>query len=206
MKKDEIVERLLNERLIVIIRSSRQADVGQIVDALVAAGVGALEVTSNTPGFTEEIRQAKTKYPNVLVGAGTITRASLAVKALEAGADFFVTPNVVPEVTPIAHQAGIPVVMGALTPTEVAQAVASDSDVVKLFPAEIFGIDYMKALMGPFDKVPFFAVGGIGINEAPNWIAAGAKGIGIGGKLTNLKDGATSITENARKMLGLLAV
>ncbi|MEM7109797.1 MAG: bifunctional 4-hydroxy-2-oxoglutarate aldolase/2-dehydro-3-deoxy-phosphogluconate aldolase [Bacteroidota bacterium] len=193
------------EKLVVIIRTTKAVDVLPIIDALVTANVGTVEVTSNTPNFEDKIEKARATYPDTLIGAGTIISVELAEKAIGAGAQFLVTPSVEPEVGRYAHDRDIPVLMGALTPTEISAALKSNADIVKLFPADIMGIDYLKAIMGPFDDVPIFAVGGIAIESAKAWIDAGAKGLGLGGNLTRLDGTSTApIQENARKLLKLL--
>lgn len=206
MTRQKITETILREKLVVIIRTEIQEEVPLIVDALVRAKVKVMEITCNTPGFDREIKAARTKYPDVLIGAGTVISEELADQATKAGAQFFVTPGVQKEVASYAHQHNLPILMGALTPSEVSEAVSADADIIKIFPADILGIDYLKALMGPFDKVPFFAVGGIGNENAKAWIDAGAKGLGVGGKLTKLKGkdsfGIESAAKEMRNILG----
>lgn len=201
MNRKEKVQFILNQRLVVIIRCKEQHEVSMIVDALVSSGIKALEITCNTPGFSTEIKNARSRHPDILIGAGTVINIELARQAKVAGAQFFVTPGVQYEVAEYAHENDLPILMGALTPTEVAEAVKAEADVIKIFPADILGIEYMKALMGPFDKVPFFAVGGIGNENAKAWLDAGAKGLGVGGKLTKLNGKDTGEIEKSAKDL-----
>ncbi len=205
MTRKEKAQYIIDHKLVVIIRAQDQSDVSIIIKALVESGVKVLEVTSNTPGFEQEITEARKRYPDVLIGAGTIISTQLAQKAVDASAQFLVTPSIEPEVAAFAHEHDIPVLMGALTPTDVSAALKADTDIIKLFPADILGIDYMKAIMGPFDKVSFFAVGGIGNENAKAWMDAGAKGLGVGGKLTKLNGKNTDAIEAAAKeLLGIL--
>ena len=100
------------------------------------------------------------------------------------------------DIISIAHQSNIPVLMGAMTPSEIAEAVEHGADFIKIFPAGALGLDYFKALLGPFNNVKFFAVGDISLNNALGWFKAGVVGIGIGSSLTNgdMTDIKTSVT------------
>ncbi len=204
MKRLDITQQLLDNKLVVILRTKVEADIPIVLGALAKAGIKVLEITSNTPNFAEHIVNARLQYPDMLIGAGTIMTKELAHEAIEAGAQFLVTPNVSKEVLEYAHQYEVPIVMGALTPSEVVQALTLGADIIKLFPAEVMGIPYLKALKGPYDTLPLFAVGGIGIEEAEDWFEAGIHGLGIGGKLTDLSNGPTGITESARALLSII--
>ena len=150
------------------------------------AGVGAVEITSNTPGYQNAITQARARYPNMLVGAGTITDVALVDEATKAGAQFLVTPNTSADVVQHAHSLQVPVVMGALTPTDVVNATQAKADIVKLFPAGAMGTGYLKDLAkGPFLETVFFPVGGIDEHNFEQWMQSGAAGIGIGGALAS---------------------
>lgn len=183
MEKNEILKIILDEKLVVVVRLKQQADVPQVLKALVEGGVKVLEITSNTPGFLEEIAKARKLYQNVLIGAGTVTNSTLAKDSIDAGAQFLVSPNTNPEIVATAHAHRIPVLMGALTPTEIGVAENAGADIVKLFPSGNLGIAYFKAVSSPFSSVKFFAVGGINLDNAIEWLNAGVSGVGLGGSL-----------------------
>ena len=184
MKKQYILEQMFEQKLVVIIRVEQPQQVDGIVENLIEAGVGILEITSNTPGYAEKISQLRAQYPSLIVGAGTITSVELAEQATAAGAQFLVTPNTCAQVAGFANKHELPVLMGAFTPTDVVEAKKAGADVVKLFPAEPIGPDYLKALAkGPFLDTAFFPVGGIDENNFESWMQAGAKGLGVGGSL-----------------------
>ena len=187
MKRQEIVAKIKQEKLIAIVRLKEQGKVSIFVEKLVNANVKVLEITSNTPGYLEEIANARKRYTNdsVLIGAGTVTDVGIAKKAIAAGAQFLVTPNTNLEVITIAHQNEIPVVMGALTPTEICTAVHHNADIIKLFPAGTMGLDYFKSIKGPLNATDFFVVGGIDLSNVEEWMSAGAAGVGLGSVLTN---------------------
>jgi 2-dehydro-3-deoxyphosphogluconate aldolase / (4S)-4-hydroxy-2-oxoglutarate aldolase len=194
--RSEIVTNIEAEKIMAIIRLDDQLKVAPVLERLVDAGINVLEITSNTPGFAEEILKAREKFPAAIIGAGTITNARLAQKAISCNAQFLVTPNTNVDIISIAHQSNIPVLMGAMTPSEIAEAVEHGADFIKIFPAGALGLDYFKALLGPFNNVKFFAVGDISLSNALGWFKAGVVGIGIGSSLTNgdMTDIKTSVT------------
>jgi 2-dehydro-3-deoxyphosphogluconate aldolase/(4S)-4-hydroxy-2-oxoglutarate aldolase len=184
-----LVQRIKQNRLVAIIRLEDQQDVQNTIECLVAGGVTVLEVTSNTPGFDQEISKARIRYPEILIGAGTIYNSSLAKQAIACGAQFLVTPSVSKKVAKLAHKANIPVLMGALSPTEIVSAIEAEADIIKLFPAGELGLMYYRGVKGPFNKVDFFAVGGLGIDNIQPWFEEGVAGVGIGNELTKAVHG-----------------
>lgn len=191
MKRAEIVKILKTEKIVAIVRMKEQLEVPAFINSLIKGGIKALEITSNTPGFSEEIANARNRYRqfDVLIGAGTVTDVYIAKEAIEAGAQFLVTPNTNIEVIKVAHAHDIPVLMGAVTPTEVYVAIENGADIIKLFPAGSLGINYFKAIKAPLDKVDFFVVGGINLYNIKDWMEAGAAGVGLGSVLTQTTEG-----------------
>ncbi|KMT66827.1 bifunctional 4-hydroxy-2-oxoglutarate aldolase/2-dehydro-3-deoxy-phosphogluconate aldolase [Catenovulum maritimum] len=183
-KRLAVSEKIKASKLVAIIRLKNEYQVAKVVECLVTAGVSTLEVTANTPGYCQAIREARATYPNALVGAGTITNIQRAESAIEAGAQFIVTPNTNKDVVELAHAHGLPVLMGALTPTEVAEAIEFKADFIKIFPAGSLGVKYFKDLQGPFSGVPFMPVGGVNLDNITDWFNAGAVGVGVGNDLT----------------------
>ena len=181
--KKEILTTILAEKLVSIIRLNNQDAVLPVTDSLVEGGIKILEITTNTPGFHIELENARKRHPEVLIGAGTVINAELAEQAIGSGAQFLVTPNTNRKVIDVALKLDIPVLMGALTPTEISNAIGYGADIIKLFPAGSLGLPYLKALRGPFKEISFFAVGGIDIETMNAWFKAGVSGIGIGGSL-----------------------
>lgn len=208
MTKKEILNIILSERVLAIIRMESSMNVETAIGAVVEGGINALEITSNTPGFLQHIEKARKTHPRTLTGAGTILNAKLARAAISAGAQFLVTPGTSVEIIQEASDAGIPVIMGAYTPTEILQASQAGADIIKLFPAGIAGIPYMKAVMAPLDGLKIFAVGGINADNAENWLKAGAAGIGVGSQLlASAKDGKldqSGTVENVKRLRAII--
>ncbi|MCQ8886015.1 bifunctional 4-hydroxy-2-oxoglutarate aldolase/2-dehydro-3-deoxy-phosphogluconate aldolase [Pseudoalteromonas agarivorans] len=175
----KISNQIKQHKLVAILRLKQQSDVAPLINCLVNAGINALEITSNTPGFDQEIAKARAAYKSTLIGAGTIINTALAQQAIDAGAQFIVTPNTNQAVVELAHRHGLPVLMGALTPTDVANAIEYNADIIKVFPAGSMGINYFKALTGPFSDVPLMPVGGINLDNLTHWFAAGACAVAV---------------------------
>lgn len=210
MKREEIVQILKKEKIVAIVRMKEQSGVANFLKSLINGGIKVLEITSNTPGFSEEITNARNLYShsNILIGAGTVTNSAIAKNAIKAGAQFLVTPNTDKAVIKIAHSNNIPVLMGAITPTEVCVAIENGADIIKLFPAASLGIDYFKAIKAPLDKVDFFVVGGINLINIKDWIEAGAVGVGLGSVLTQTtkeENGYETIENTVKKFIQLIS-
>ncbi|GAB5379487.1 MAG: bifunctional 4-hydroxy-2-oxoglutarate aldolase/2-dehydro-3-deoxy-phosphogluconate aldolase [Aliiglaciecola sp.] len=180
----KIMAQIESEKLVAIVRAKRENTVDNTVSCLVEGGVRVLEITSNTPGYCRQISLLRDSFPDVLVGAGTIIDGERARAAIDAGAQYLVTPNVSSKVVATAHKHNIPVLMGALTPTEIANALHCQADAIKLFPAGDMGIEYCKSLLGPYEDMPLFAVGGIHFENVLEWLEIGISGVGIGNALT----------------------
>ena len=158
-----------------------------------AAGLKNLEITMNTEGVEDQIRTCRETYGSSLnIGAGTVCHKQDLERALDAGAQFIVTPNVNLEVIETCVTKMIPIFVGAFTPTEIELAYRAGATMVKIFPAETLGPAYLKAVRGPFNQIPLMPTGGVTPETMQDWKDAGAKAYGVGGKLYNssmAKDG-----------------
>lgn len=155
-----------------------------IAEQSAAAGLVALEVTMNTPGAAEQIANLVADLGDgICVGAGTVTNLAEFQAARDAGAGFIVTPNLDLEVLAQCRAAGLPAFPGAMTPSEIVTAWNHGATMVKLFPAGPLGPGYLKAIKAPLDRIPLLPTGGISLENAPGFLAAGAAGFGIGSPL-----------------------
>ena len=141
----------------------------------------------------------------VLVGAGTVTSAPLARRALDHGAEFFVTPHVAEPVLDHARSHDIAIVCGATTPTEISQAREGGADFTKLFPAAVLGTAYLRALLGPYPDLKAIVVGGIRSSNVAAFLEAGAVGAGIGGALATIRPGDVSLADKRNEAARLLS-
>lgn len=169
---------LHGEPVIAVVRAPRIPDAAALCAALAEGGINLTEFTYTTPDVTEHLRRASRAGRQV--GVGTVLSAEQARRGVEAGASFLVTPGCRPEVAEAAAAAGVPVVLGALTPTEVAHAVDLGAAAVKIFPARAFGPGYFKDLRGPYPDVPLVASGGVNAGNAAEFLAYGALAVCAG--------------------------
>jgi 2-dehydro-3-deoxyphosphogluconate aldolase/(4S)-4-hydroxy-2-oxoglutarate aldolase len=178
-----LLEELTRRRVFAIVRADGPDRALACVRTLVDAGVTALEVSLTTPGALEAVARARAECaPTVLVGAGTVLTAADADAAAAAGAGFVVTPAI----TAGARRSvdiGVPLVCGALTPTEVVGALDLGAAAVKIFPAGVHGPRYLRELLAPLPAAPLVAVGGVSVDTVAGYLAAGARAVGIGSPL-----------------------
>lgn len=174
---------LFPHRLAAIIRWHDQRQAAQAASVAARAGVGSLEVTSATPGAFELIRALRSEpelAASCSFGMGTVTDSDIAARAIDAGAQYLVTPHLVPQVAELAAQARVPLVMGALTPTEIATAAELGASLIKVFPAApVGGPAYIRALRGPMPSTPIWVSGGILIEGCGDYLQAGADVVGL---------------------------
>jgi 2-dehydro-3-deoxyphosphogluconate aldolase / (4S)-4-hydroxy-2-oxoglutarate aldolase len=185
--KPEVLEALNRGGIVPVIRANSAVAALKVVEALVAGGIRTLEITMTVPDAIDAIRKVADRFgQDVLLGAGTVTTRALAEGSLDAGAQFLVTPCVLPEVIAYARERGVAVLPGAMTPTEVFDAWSAGGDIIKIFPASnVGGAAYLKALRGPFPQIPLCPTGGVNLQTLADFIAAGAAVVGVGGELVS---------------------
>jgi 2-dehydro-3-deoxyphosphogluconate aldolase/(4S)-4-hydroxy-2-oxoglutarate aldolase len=176
--------RLEAARAIAVLRARDSAEAVSVAEALAEGGLQAIELTFTTPGAADALAEARRLLPpHVLLGAGTITTRAELEAALDAGADFLVSPHLDPVLLKSMLASGRLALPGVLTPTEVAAALRAGTRAVKLFPAGTAGVAYMRSLFGPFPELRVVPTGGISIAGAREWLDAGAAAVGLGGEL-----------------------
>lgn len=170
------------DRTLAVVRAESISDASQLAAALGRGGIRTLELTFTTPNVLEHIRRVAdtSNEHGVMVGVGTVLTAAQAEAALDAGAQFLVTPGLRPEVARVAGERNVPFSLGALTPSEVAQAVDLGSEIVKIFPARHVGPGYLKDLLGPFPELKLLPSGGINEKNAAEFLEAGALAVCCG--------------------------
>lgn len=195
-------------RLVAILRGSDPTTLAARVAALHAAGVRLIEVAFSDAGASEALAELVRVAPTgMLVGAGTVTSEAIAERAKALGATFLVTPNVRPPVARYAQAHNLGLLMGALTPTEIGEALDLGTEFIKLFPASAVGPGYIRALRGPFPNLNVVAVGGVNAENTAAYLAAGALAVGIGGALAAAPhpiDGFAALEREAERCLAAL--
>lgn len=195
-------------RLVGIVRGTDGGAAARAALGAMEEGFQYVEIALTTPNALEAIREVHAAAPaGCLVGAGTVLSEADVEHVTAAGGQFVVTPSLAPSISEAAR-AGIPVLAGALTPSEAYEAMERGATAIKLFPASIGGPRYLKAVRDPFPDIPFIAVGGVGLDEATGYWEAGAIAVGLGGPLfgTAASGGDLADMRNrARSFLGLAA-
>lgn len=182
------LSKILQTGIIAIMRAQSSEQLLAAADAILAGGVDIIEVTMTTPGALETIRQAVAMYgERVAFGAGSVLDAETARSAVLAGAQFIVCPTLNLETIRICKRYSVPVVPGAYTPTEILTAWEAGADLVKVFPAEVGGPAYIKAIKAPLPQIQLVPVGGVDLNTTAEFIRAGAAAVGVGSALINQK-------------------
>lgn len=175
-------------RLVAIMRHTEPSLACETVEALVAAGVRAVEVTFNSRGAVDMLRAIGSRFGSrVLLGAGTVLELEQAELALEVGARYIVSPHTDAELVSCLARRGVPCLPGALSATEVLTAWRAGASVVKLFPAGAVGVGYLKDLRGPLAEIPLLPTGGVSLDNAAAFMAAGAWGLGLGSALVDTR-------------------
>jgi 2-dehydro-3-deoxyphosphogluconate aldolase/(4S)-4-hydroxy-2-oxoglutarate aldolase len=184
MTKQEVRARIVELAIVPAVRASNDEDALFAAEAVSRGGLPIVELTMTVPRATELIAHLVKKHPHMVVGAGTVLDLGTARACLAAGAKFITSPGLDLEVVEFAVQAGVVVIPGVLTPSEIIAAVKAGADFVKIFPcSQVGGVDDLRALKFPFPNVSFIAAGGVNQQTAEQYLAAGATAVGIGADL-----------------------
>lgn len=188
MKQSSSLEQLLDRGVVAIIRSPDSSRLVDVAEALLAGGVSAMEVTFTVPRAHQVLEEVADRLGGrILLGAGTVLDAATARTAMLAGAEFIVSPVVSKEVIACCRRYSKLSLPGALTPTEILTAWEAGADIVKVFPSEITGPAYLKAVRAPLPQVRLMPTGGVNLETAADYLRAGACALGIGGSLVEPK-------------------
>jgi 2-dehydro-3-deoxyphosphogluconate aldolase/(4S)-4-hydroxy-2-oxoglutarate aldolase len=211
MSKAEQLQRVQDAGIVAVVRAPGPDGLVDVIRALAEGGVTVSEVTLTVPKALDVISEAKKELgDSVLLGAGTVLNAETCRAALEAGAEFIVSPVVNLQVIELCQRQDKIVMPGAFTPTEILTAWEAGADIVKVFPAEVVGPAFFRAMRGPLPKIRLMPTGGVDLTTAAEFLKAGACCLGIGGQLVDpkrvaardfdgLRDLATKYVEIVRK-------
>jgi 2-dehydro-3-deoxyphosphogluconate aldolase/(4S)-4-hydroxy-2-oxoglutarate aldolase len=204
--RKDVVAAIERAGVVAVIRLKDPAVLAGVVDALVAGGVHMLEITMTVPGAVELIRALGPSLPEgFLLGAGTVTDPATARAVIDAGAAFVVSPVLRTDVIAACHEHGVPALPGCFSPTEILTAWEAGADIVKVFPATALGPGYFKDVRGPLPDVKLMPTGGVSIENAGDWIRAGAVAVGVGGALLDAAAIAAGdfsvVTANAKRIV-----
>lgn len=196
--------------IVAVIRLKDPAKLRAVVDAMAEGGVRALEVTMTVPRAVDLIRELAPTLPEgFLLGAGTVTDAATARAVIDAGASFVVSPVFRPDVIAACHERDVPAMPGCFSPTEILAAHECGADIVKVFPATTLGPQFIKDVRAPLPHVKLMPTGGVTLDNAGDWIRAGAVAVGLGSALLDAKAIDSGrydvITSNARRVVESVA-
>lgn len=196
--KPDVAESFARAPVVGVVRTSSREEAATVARAFIEGGLELIEITFTVPGATDLVRELRSARSGTRtgkgngsgppwIGMGTVTSVARAREALDAGAEFVVTPNTKPPVAELVRDAGIFLVAGALTPTEIVEAWDAGADLVKVFPLPpVGGPVYLSVVRGPLGDVPMLASGGFDVDEIPAYRDAGAVAFGIGAPLLGL--------------------
>ena len=189
MTKSEVIQRIRDIGVIPVVRASSAMEAIQVVEAIKAGGVPVLEITMTVPGAVQVIEELVSRFGDeTVVGAGTVLDPEVANACIAVGAKFIVSPALNLETIKCCRDQDIPVMPGALTPTEVVTAWNAGADFVKVFPCgAVGGASYIKSLKAPLPQIELVPTGGVSLNTAASFIEAGAAAIGVGADLADVK-------------------
>jgi 2-dehydro-3-deoxyphosphogluconate aldolase/(4S)-4-hydroxy-2-oxoglutarate aldolase len=186
MSPDDVVKQITQGGIVAIIRLPSADDLLPAAEAIRDGGVTAVEFSLTTPGALQALARARLRLGReIRLGVGTVLAAEAARDSIRAGAEFLTAPNLNPEVVRAGREAGVPVIPGAFTPTEIVQAWDLGASLVKVFPAGPVGPRYIKDLRGPLPHIPLVPTGGVSLENAGAFILAGAAALGVGGELVS---------------------
>ncbi|MEN6411462.1 MAG: bifunctional 2-keto-4-hydroxyglutarate aldolase/2-keto-3-deoxy-6-phosphogluconate aldolase [Veillonellales bacterium] len=203
--KLKVLEQIMETGLVAVVRAESSEQAFKIADACIAGGVAAIEITFTVPGAAEVIKDLCAKYTSgeIIIGAGTVLDAETARAAILAGAQYIVSPALNVDAVKLCNRYQIPVMPGAMTIKEVIEAMEAGADIVKVFPGEALGPQFIKAVKGPLPQAPLMPTGGVALENVADWIKAGCVAVGVGGKLTGgaKKGDYQSITDIAKQFI-----
>jgi 2-dehydro-3-deoxyphosphogluconate aldolase/(4S)-4-hydroxy-2-oxoglutarate aldolase len=181
MKRESVTTAIEEAGIVAVIRIKDPSRLRAVVDAIAEGGVRALEVTMTVPRAVELIAELAPQLPRgFLFGAGTVVDAATVLQVVDAGAQFVVSPVFRRTVVNACHERGVPAMPGCFTPTEILDAWDAGADIVKVFPATALGPGFLKDIRGPLPHVKLMPTGGVTVDNAGDWIRAGAVAVGVG--------------------------
>lgn len=197
-------------KVIAVIRASKMVQAYQMAKAVAAGGMQLIEITWNSDRADQLINQLRSELPTCIVGTGTLLTLEQMEQAVAAGAQFLFTPHVDPAMIQAAAKMSIPIIPGALSPTEIVTAWSMGASCVKVFPVQALGgVSYIKSLQAPLGHIPLIPTGGVTLANAEEFIAAGAIAVGLSGDLFPQPLVAAqnweAITQRARNFMQLAA-
>lgn len=205
MDKEQVIQKMTETGLVAVVRAKNAEEAIKISDACLAGGCSSIELTFTVPGANKVIEALAAKYQNgeMLLGAGTVLDTETARMAILSGANYVVSPAFNAECAKLCNRYRVPYIPGCMTITEVITAMEAGADIIKIFPADLFGPKIIKDIKGPLPQAKMMPTGGVDVSNVDQWIKAGAVCVGAGSSLTaGAKTGDyQKITDTAKEFI-----
>lgn len=206
MNRQEIVDKIIDLKAVAVIRMEDPSKLIKVAEAISEGGVKAIEITMTVPNAIETIARACREIgEKVLIGVGSILNTEMAQKAVDAGAKYVVSPIFKKEIIDLAHKNDVPAMPGTFTPTEVELAYEAGADIIKIFPADVLGMSFIKGIKAPMPHLQVMPTGGVSLTNAGDWLRAGACAVGVGSALLDKtairEEQYSTLTDNAKKII-----
>ena len=205
MSRTQIVAEIKKRAAVAVIRTTDSKKLIRIIEAIAQGGVSVAEITMTVPNAIAMIREAVASVgKNAIIGVGSVLDERTAASAIDAGARFVVGPIFKRGVVDVAHKNDVPAFPGCFSPTEIQTAYDAGADIIKVFPADVVGMAFFKAVLAPMPHLPLMPTGGVSLTNAGEWLLAGACAVGVGTALLEKKaiesGDFARLTENARTL------
>ena len=205
MMKHRVLQQIVGSGVVAVVRAETSEQAARIAEACAEGGVAAIEITFTVPGATDVIQELSKRFTRdrILIGAGTVLDPETARVAILSGAQFVVSPALNADTARLCNRYQVPYIPGAGTATEIVEAMECGAEIVKVFPGEILGPAFVKAVKGPLPQAALMPTGGVSLENVVEWIKAGCVAVGAGGSLTAgaKKGDFQSITDLSRQFI-----
>ncbi|MCB9207083.1 MAG: bifunctional 4-hydroxy-2-oxoglutarate aldolase/2-dehydro-3-deoxy-phosphogluconate aldolase [Ignavibacteriales bacterium] len=211
MTREETRQSILERKVLSVVRMKNPAQLIPVINALKEGGVTGIELTMTIPNAIEAIRTANEEFgDSILLGVGSVIDPQTALDAIEAGAKFVVSPIYKRDVVDAVLSKNIVVSPGCFSPTEIQIAYEQGADFIKIFPADNLGMSFIKSIKAPLPHLKVIPTGGVNLENAIDWINAGASAVGLGSALVDIKaietENYAKLTDNAKKLCANLGI
>jgi 2-dehydro-3-deoxyphosphogluconate aldolase/(4S)-4-hydroxy-2-oxoglutarate aldolase len=206
MTKELILDQVIKRKAVAVIRAKEPEKLKKIIEAIKDGGITVMEITMTVPNAIQLIEKMSIEFnDSVIIGVGSVLNKQIALDAIKAGAKFVVSPILKKEIIETAHQNNVPAMPGCFTPTEIQTAFEYGADIIKVFPADIVGMEFFKAILAPLPHLKLMPTGGVSLTNSGEWIKAGACAVGLGSALMDKKaiesENYIKLTENAMTIM-----
>jgi 2-dehydro-3-deoxyphosphogluconate aldolase/(4S)-4-hydroxy-2-oxoglutarate aldolase len=203
MNREKIVEEIVKRKAVAVLRIKEPGKLKKVIEALYAGGMSVAEITMTVPNAIQLIEKMSNELDkNIIIGVGSVLNSNIAEDAINAGAKYVVSPIFKKEIIDIAHKYNVPAMPGCFTPTEIQTAFEAGADIIKIFPADVLGMDFFKGILAPMPHLKLMPTGGVTLTNAGEWLKAGACAVGVGSALLDKeaieKENYSKLTENAK--------